>query len=55
MTTTTQRLVFLLSFIFILTVVAVYLFIATAIVPYWQDLSEAEVQDWFAGPLVRFS
>ena len=39
METKTQRLAFLLSFIFILTVAAVYLFIAVSIVPYWQDLS----------------
>lgn len=51
----TQRLSFLLAFIFILTVAAVYLFIAIAIVPYWQDLSGPEIQDWFAGPFVRFS
>lgn len=55
MTTTAQRLAFLMSFIFVLTVTAVYLFIAIAIVPYWQDLSGAEIQDWFAGPFVRFS
>lgn len=55
MTTKTQRLAFLMSFIFILTVAAVYLFIASAIVPYWQGLSGAEIQDWFAGPFVRFS
>ena len=55
MTTNTQRLAFLLSFIFILTVAAVYLFIAVSIVPYWQDLSGVEIQAWFAGPFVRFS
>ena len=55
METKTQRLAFLLSFIFILTVAAVYLFIAISIVPYWQDLSGAEIQDWFAGPFVRFA
>lgn len=55
MTTQSQRLSFLLAFIFIVTVAAVYLFIASAIVPYWQELSGTEIQDWFAGPFVRFS
>lgn len=55
MTTVTQRLSFLLAFIFVLVVTAVYLFIAISIVPYWQELSGTEIQDWFAGPFTRFA
>lgn len=50
-----QRLAFGLSMIFAVTVAAVFLFLATALVPYWQDMSGAEVQSWFAGPFTRFS
>lgn len=49
-----RRLAFNLSFIFILIVSAVYMFLAIAIVPYWQGLSGSEVQSWFAGPFRRF-
>lgn len=55
MQTRSQRLSFLLAFIFNLTVAAVFLFIAVGIVPYWQELSGAEIQTWFAGPFTRFS
>lgn len=55
MNTVTQRLSFMLAFIFILTVTAVYLFIAISIVPYWQELLGKEIQDWFAGPFTRFA
>ena len=55
MNTPNQRLSFLLSFISIVTVAAVFLFIATGMVPYWQELSGTEIQDWFAGPFTRFA
>jgi hypothetical protein len=55
MKTTMQRLAFGLSFVFSTTIAAVFLFLATALVPYWQDMSGAEVQSWFAGPFTRFS
>lgn len=55
MHTRNQRLSFLLSFVSILTVAAVFLFIATGLVPYWQELSGTEIQDWFAGPFTRFA
>lgn len=55
MHTRNQRLSFLLSFISILTVAAVFLFIATGMIPYWQELSGTEIQDWFAGPFTRFA
>ncbi|MEM9844467.1 MAG: hypothetical protein AAF965_06680 [Pseudomonadota bacterium] len=55
MDTKTQRVAFGLSFIFVVTIAAVFLFIAIALVPYWQGLSGAAVQDWFAGPFNRFS
>lgn len=50
-----RRTVFGLSFVLVVTIAAVFLFLATAIVPYWQELSGSEVQDWFAGPFNRFS
>lgn len=55
MNTQRQRLSFLLCFISILTVAAVFLFIASGLVPYWQELSGREIQDWFAGPFTRFA
>jgi hypothetical protein len=55
MQTRSQRLSFLLAFIFNLTVAAVFLFIAIGLVPYWQELSGTEIQAWFAGPFTRFS
>lgn len=39
----------------IVTNAAVYLFIAVAIVPFWQTLSGTEVQDWFADHFGRFA
>lgn len=50
-----QRLSFLFAFISTLTVAAVFLFIASGLVPYWQELSGREVQSWFAGPFTRFA
>lgn len=55
MKTSSQRLSFMLAFIFTLTVAAVFLFIASGLVPYWQELSGTEVQKWFAGPFTRFA
>ena len=55
MTTIQQRLAFNLSHTFILIVAAVYLFLETAIVPYWHDLSGVDLQAWFAGPFQRFA
>ena len=55
MNTRNQRLSFLLSYVSIVTVAGVYLFIASALVPYWQGLSGTEIQDWFAGPFARFA
>ncbi|MEO0670193.1 MAG: hypothetical protein AAFZ99_19930 [Pseudomonadota bacterium] len=55
MNTRNQRLSFLLSYVSIVTVAGVYLFIASALVPYWQGLSGMGIQDWFAGPFTRFA
>ncbi|MEM9653740.1 MAG: DUF1772 domain-containing protein [Actinomycetota bacterium] len=44
-----------LSRLFIVTNAAVYLFLAVAIVPYWQTLSGTEIQDWFADHFGRFA
>ncbi|MEM9036676.1 MAG: hypothetical protein AAGA99_25300 [Actinomycetota bacterium] len=44
-----------LSQLFIVTNAAVYVFLAVAIVPYWQTLSGPEVQRWFADHFDRFS
>lgn len=55
MTTLTPRFFLAMSVLFVITIAAVFLFIATAMVPYWQEMTGSEVQDWFAGPFVRFS
>lgn len=55
MNSTFQRTVFGLAFVFSTTIAAVFLFLATALVPYWQGMSGVEVQSWFAGPFARFS
>lgn len=55
MKTNSQRLSFLLAFTSTLTVAAVFLFIASGMVPYWQELSGNEIQTWFAGPFTRFA
>jgi len=55
MSTLAQRTAFGLSFILVTTIAAVFLFIGIALVPYWQEMSGSEVQDWFAGPFSRFS
>ena len=44
-----------LSRLFIVTNTAVYLFLAVAIVPYWQTLSGTETQQWFAEHFDRFA
>ncbi|MEM7341349.1 MAG: hypothetical protein AAF467_22020 [Actinomycetota bacterium] len=44
-----------LSHLFIVTNAAVYLFLAIAIVPYWQTLSGDEIQVWFADHFGRFA
>lgn len=43
------------SFVLVTTNAAVFLFLAIAIVPYWQELSGEQIQDWFADPFSRFS
>lgn len=50
-----NEIIFTLSLALIVVIAAVYTFIAVAIVPYWQTLSGIEIQDWFAGPFIRFS
>ena len=50
-----QSVTFGLSFIFSTTIAAVFVFLATGLVPYWQELSGQELQNWFAGPFTRFS
>ncbi|MEO0565567.1 MAG: hypothetical protein AAF125_25900 [Chloroflexota bacterium] len=54
MTKRTQSL-FFASYTFIATVAAVYLFIAIAIVPYWQTLSGTEIQAWFGAHFGNFA
>lgn len=44
-----------LSFTFVAANAFVYLFLMIAIVPYWQELSGTEVQQWFSGPFSRFA
>jgi hypothetical protein len=55
MRTSAQRVTFGLATASAVTVAAVFVFIWVGLVPYWQELSGAEVQDWFAGPFTRFS
>jgi len=43
------------AFAFVSAVAFIYLFIGIALVPYWQGMSGAEIQAWWAGPFVRFS
>lgn len=47
------------AYIFSLTIVSavafIYVFIAVALVPYWQELSGTEIQSWWSGPFSRFS
>lgn len=52
---TVQRFAFGLSIVLSTTIAAVFLFLAIALVPYWQEMSGMEVQSWFAGPFTRFS
>lgn len=44
-----------LSYTFVAANVAVYLFLMIAIVPYWQELSGTEIQDWFIDHFDRFA
>lgn len=46
---------FTLAFILVTAISFVYLFIAIAIVPYWQTLSGIEVQTWFQDHFGRFA
>ena len=46
---------FLAAYTFVAAITFVYLFLATAIVPYWQGLSGEEVQTWFMIHFDRFS
>ncbi|MEM6603818.1 MAG: hypothetical protein AAF621_07185 [Pseudomonadota bacterium] len=55
MNTVIQRTVFGVSLILVVVIAAVFLFLATALVPYWQSMSGTEVQEWFAGPFNYFS
>ncbi|MEM8905726.1 MAG: anthrone oxygenase family protein [Actinomycetota bacterium] len=43
------------ALVFVVTNAAVYVFLAVAIVPYWQTLDGIEIQDWFADQFGRFS
>ncbi|MEM6395590.1 MAG: hypothetical protein AAF741_04525 [Bacteroidota bacterium] len=40
---------------FVSAVAFIYVFIAIALVPYWQELSGTEIQSWWSGPFTRFS
>lgn len=55
MSTVRKTTAFTLSFILITAISFVYLFIATAIVPYWQGLSGIEIQAWFMDHFGRFA
>lgn len=50
-----KQISFTLSFVCIIWITAVYVLIELAMVPYWQTLSGAEIQAWFAEPFARFS
>ncbi|MEM0995850.1 MAG: hypothetical protein AAGN35_02170 [Bacteroidota bacterium] len=43
------------AFTFVSAVAFIYAFIAISLVPYWQELSGTEIQDWWSGPFTRFS
>lgn len=55
MHTKKQTTTYLLAFTFVAAVTFVYLFIAIALVPYWQELSGTEIQTWWSDPFTRFS
>ncbi|MEM7033608.1 MAG: hypothetical protein AAF629_28930 [Chloroflexota bacterium] len=55
MNTVRKTTAFTLSFTLIAAISFVFLFIATAIVPYWQGLSGIEIQAWFMDHFGRFS
>ena len=55
MKTQKNNTTYLFAFTFISAVAFIYVFIAIALVPYWQELSGSEIQDWWGGPFMRFS
>ena len=44
-----------LAFTFVAAVTFIYLFLAVAMVPYWQTLDGTEIQIWWSGPFTNFS
>ena len=46
---------YVFAFTFVSGVAFIYAFIAVALVPYWQELSGSEIQDWWSGPFTLFS
>lgn len=46
---------YIFAFTFVSAVAFIYVFIAIALVPYWQELSGIEIQTWWSGPFTRFS
>ena len=46
---------YIFAFTFVSAVAFIYVFIAIALVPYWQELSGIEIQSWWSGPFTRFS
>ncbi|MEM6642412.1 MAG: hypothetical protein AAF616_05495 [Bacteroidota bacterium] len=44
-----------LAFTFVAAVSFIFLFLAIAMVPYWQGLSGFEIQAWWSGPFTNFS
>lgn len=55
MKTKKQTTAFILAFTFVSAVTFVYLLIAIALVPYWQELTGTEIQAWWSGPFTRFA
>lgn len=55
MTTKKTHTAYLFALTFVGSVAFIYAFIAIALVPYWQELSSAEIQSWWSGPFTRFS
>ena len=50
-----RRIALIMMLLLVTSIAAVFLFLATAIVPYWSSLDGRALQDWFAGPFTRFS
>ncbi|MEM6698581.1 MAG: hypothetical protein AAF599_09305, partial [Bacteroidota bacterium] len=46
---------YIFAFTFVSAVAFIYVFIAIALVPYWQELSGTEIQVWWSGAFTRFS